>query len=248
MKIYTDKNNRLVGLEIVFYDKNKEERPKTDLDIGREKKAFFINNSLYDVLVEYLNRGGKLNDLIYDEKKNIFIQDKINEERFICSLETTQVVVIDLEKFRLNSDLRRHLKNVQEYELRELNEIPFEKIKEEYLYPSDKIILENEKSGRLKMLGDKRYFGLFYKDNLIAFVFLARISDFYQVLVLYYDKEINNSGYAIIYLIIEKLKSEGEELLNLGKLSRSNIGSDQFKKKWGRAEFINNVKNLKKML
>lgn len=229
MKIYLDKNKRVTGYEITFYDP-RGEVPKTHLDTGQEKYVVFLNHKQNKFIQDYLQNGGKVTDLLFN---NGFKESKQNLPPQVCGLDLHKTILVDLQTFKPNYEITRHLKDIQKYSFKELQTIPLEQIDMKYLYRSDEAVLKRVHAGTLTRGKNKRYFGLFDNSELVAFVFTINIKSTPQIAVLYHNEKYNDGGYFVLYSLINLLKSDGIEQLDLGGLSREESGINQFKRKWG---------------
>lgn len=232
MKIYLDSNNKVIGYETVFYDKKKEKRPITDLDNGNRQWGMFLSEKQNNFIREHLDKGGRITQLAL-RKDGTFLVENEQQKQGDC-VGCPKTVMVDTSTFKVNADIKRHLKNKEEYKFMELQNIPFDGIKEKYLYFFDKSIIEFEKRGKLntdKSL--KRYFGLFTENNvLVAFIYTLQ-KEIPIIMILYQDELFDNTGYIILSYLIDLFKKEGIRYLDLGGLTRQESGINQFKRKFG---------------
>lgn len=234
MKIYLDKNNQLTGYEMTFFDPKKK-RPKTDLKTGKEAKSAYLNEKQNRFIQRYIEKGGKITDLKFNGR---LIENKIKNKPFVCGFDKYKTIIIDVEKFRADSDLSRHLKDSEKYTIEELENIPIDKIDKKYLYYSDNFIIEKESQGGIPASGKKRFFALFNENkDLSAFSFII-FKPMPILLVLYHDERFNNAGYILINKIVEKLKDEKIKYFDLGGLTGKESGINQFKRKFGKEIFV----------
>lgn len=232
MKIYLDSNNKVIGYETVFYDKKKEKRPITDLDNGNRQWGMFLSEKQNNFIREHLDKGGRITQLAL-RKDGTFLVENGQQKQGDC-VGCPKTVMVDTSTFKVNADIKRHLKNKEEYKFMELQNIPFDGIKEKYLYFFDKSIIEFERKGKLntdKSL--KRYFGLFTENNvLVAFIYTLQ-KEIPIIMILYQDESFDNTGYIILSYLIDLFKKEGIRYLDLGGLTRQESGINQFKRKFG---------------
>lgn len=240
MKLYLDKNKRITGYEVTFYNP-RGKVPETHLDTGQEQYVAFLNHEQNKYMQEYLHKGGKVTDLIFDGN---FIESKQNLYPQVCGFDLHKTVIVDVQAFNPNYEITRHLKTIDAYVFEELLEIPIEKIQTKYLYHSDELVLKRVHAGTLTRGKNKRYFGLFDKEELVAFVFILDILTFPRMAVLYHNETYNDGGYQILFSLINLLKKEGITYLDLGGLTREESGINQFKRKWGKEIFASEVSKL----
>lgn len=239
MKIYLDKNKRVTGYDVVFFQP-KSPRPETNLETGQEDTIVFLTSKQDQYIRDYAQQGGLVTDLLFDGE---FREEKQVIPEAVCGYNLHQTVLVETQTYTLDADLKRHLQGMETYSFQELTTIPIEKIKEQYLYPSDKLILQKEYAGKLPVGRQKRYFGLFDNEILVAFIFLLSLSDHPKIGVLYQDEQYNNAGYWILHSLITHLTKENVELLDLGGLTSEESGINQFKKKWGKVVLTKDLYN-----
>lgn len=232
MKIYLDASNKLIGYEVVFYDKKKEKRPITNLDIGIDKKELFLNEKQNNFIRDFTDKDGRITQLSLNKDGTFSINDeaKINNECINCP----KTVIVSISHYKPNSDLQRHFKGKSSYIFKEINNIPLDSINEKYLYYFDKSVIQLEKNGKSPLDNKlKRYFGLFDKENkLVAFIYLVQ-QELPVISVLYHNEEYDNGGYIILNELIELFKKEKRKYLDLGGMTRKESGINQFKSKFG---------------
>ena len=232
MKIYLNSNNKVVGYETVFYDKKKEKRPITDLDNGNRQWGMFLSEKQNNFIREHLDKGGRITQLAL-RKDGTFLVENGQQKQGDC-VGCPKTVMVDISTFKVNADIKRHLKDKNAYEFRSLDEIPFDSLNEKYLYYFDKATLEFERTKRTMINpGSKRFFGLFNKENiLVAFIYLLQ-RETPTIMILYQDESFDNTGYIILSYLIDLFKKEGIRYLDLGGLTRQESGINQFKRKFG---------------
>lgn len=232
MKIYLDSNNKVIGYETVFYDKKKEKRPITDLDNGNRQWGMFLSEKQNNFIRDHLDKGGKVTQLAL-RKDGTFLIENGHQKPGDC-VGCPKTVMVDTSIFKVNADIKRHLKDKDIYEFKSLDEIPFDSLNEKYLYYFDKATLEFERTKRTMINpGSKRFFGLFNKENkLVAFIYLLQ-REAPTIMILYQDEEYDNTGYIILLNLIELFKKEKIKYLDLGGLTRNESGINQFKRKFG---------------
>lgn len=239
MKIYIDKIGRLTGYEMVFY---KGKRPKTRLETGHEARSTLLTIKQNRWILDYLDNGGRVTDLTYDRNSKELVEKKLERAAFVCGLDLHKTILVDTFNFKPNSDLKRHFQETSSYVFKELSEPPYDEIKSEYLYESDKMILELIKSGRIRpTVKNRRYFALYKGDVLAGFIFTNELKNLPQISILYQDEAYNNAGYIIVYNLVNLLKVEKVRYLDLGGLTREDSGINQFKQKWGKNVFAKDI-------
>lgn len=232
MKIYLDSNNKVIGYETVFYDKKKEKRPITDFDNGNRQWGKLLSEKQNNFIRDHLDSGGRITQLSL-KKDGTFSIENTQKKSGECT-GCPKTVMVDISLFKATSDLKRHFKDKDGYEFRELQDVPFDDIKEKYLYFFDRTIIQFEKDGRFKIDKSlKRYFGLYTKDKkLSAFVYTLQ-KEIPIIMVLYQDETYDNAGYIVLSYLIDLLKKEGGRYLDLGGLTKEETGINQFKRKFG---------------
>jgi hypothetical protein len=237
MRIFFDENNNIVGYSVIF---SKENKIKNKAKISTKNKNFNyldIDNDLAEkVLIKGIDK--------FEIKNNKLVEKNIIEEKKIDF--TTKKVIVDLENFRLSSDLKRHLKEKDNYEFKRVYKIKKEEIDFDYLYPSDRLILSEMCENCLKGKENIRVYALYYKENndLAALSYLSYFKNMFEVKILYHNEKYDNAGYIIIYYLIKELKEEGFKYLNLGSLTFLESGINQFKKKWGKVVSYNDLTKI----
>jgi len=239
MKIYLDPTNKIIGYETVFYDKKKEKRPITDLDNGNRQWGMLLNEKQNKYIQKHLDKGGKITQLTLKKDGSLTVNKPDEAKTKGNCTNCPKTIMIDTGLIKFNSDLMRHMKDKVLYTFKELDVIPFESIDESYLYFIDKSIIEFEKNGRYQIDRSlKRFFGLFDKDNhLVSFIYLFQ-REIPIMMLLYQDEKYDNTGYIILYYLIELFKKEGKKYLDLGGLTREESGINQFKRKFGQEILI----------
>jgi hypothetical protein len=234
MKIYLDSNKRLIGYEVVFYDKKKEKRPVTNLENDDKKSQLFLSEKQNNFIRDYADKAGKISDLILKDDGTFEESKRQTIVREGDCINCPKTVVVYIESFKPNSDLQRHFKDKALYTFKELNTIPFDSINDKYLYYFDKSIIEFEKNGRYQIDRSlKRFFGLFTSDNkLAAFIYIIQ-KEIPIIMILYQDEQYDNAGYIVLNYLIDLFKIEKKKYLDLGGLTKNESGINQFKRKFG---------------
>lgn len=228
MKIYIDKNNRVKAFEIIF-EKDLSVYKENHLK-GKDYKGILISENDYQFIIDNLNKGLKIDDFVFDGKKVIINKISSNNDCIDCLpyLKNNFTVIVDLSKFKVNSDLKRHLKNINDFYFKLDNNFDFSKIDKSKLNFKDAEIINliNKKKFSIKY----DFFVLFDKEeNFVGFclVFLEEIP---KIIVFY--SYIEDGGYILFFNIIKFYKSK-YKYLDLGGLTKEDSGINQFKKKWG---------------
>jgi len=238
MRIFFDENNNIVGYSVIF---SKENKIKNKAKISTKNKNFNyldIDNDLAEkVLIKGIDK--------FEIKNNKLVEKKVIEEKKLDF--TTKKVIVDLKNFIVNSDLRRHLKEKDNYEFKRVYKIKKEEIDFSYLYPSDRLILSEMCENCLKGKENVRVYSLYYKENndLAALSYLSYFQNMFEVKILYHNEKYDNAGYIIIYYLIKELKKEGFKYLNLGSLTFLESGINQFKKKWGKVVSYDDLRKIR---
>lgn len=232
MKIYIDDTNKLIGYEVVFYDKKIEKRPITNLDSGEHKRELFLSEKQNNFIRDYTDKGGKITQLSLNKDGTFTINKEVKKD--VGCKNCPKTVLVSIKHYEVNADLSRHFKDKSLYTFKELDTIPFDSINEKYLYYFDKSILDFEKNGHHKIERSlKRFFGLFDKDTkLVAFIYLMQKEN-PTIMILYHDEAYNNAGYIILSYLIDLFKEEKRDYLDLGGLTKDESGINQFKNKFG---------------
>lgn len=245
MIIYLNNENRIVGVDL-FYEEGKEIVP---IEINGIKTKYVVikNRNLQEKIrkiVEDSNKSPsfpKINEYIFDFEKKDFIFKPIEElVKPKKSNNCCKTVLVDLQNFKLNYDIRRHINklNESEFEFKRLGILPYHLLKKEYIYKKDELIYK-EFIGQDVSDDDRiRIYSLFKGDQIASLATLI-YRNLFTLLTLYW--EVSDASYLLLYKIICELKKENFKYLDLGGLTKEDSGINQFKKKWG---MIVNLKDL----
>lgn len=235
MIIYFNKENRIVGVDL-YYDKEKKIFP---IEInGVKTKYLIINNEnlqkkIYQIINNNQLTSPKISDYIYDfEKQDIVLQPVKNLIKAKNDNKCCQTVIVDLQNFNPDSDLKRHIKKVDEneFEFKRLGILPYHLLKKEYIYKKDDLIYK-EFIGQDVSGDDRIRIYSLLKNNKIASLITLIYKDLFTLLTLYW--EVSDASYLLLYKVINELKQENFKFLDLGGLTKDDSGINQFKKKWG---------------
>lgn len=236
MIIYFNEENRIVGVDL-FYEKERKINP---IEINGVKTKYLVinNEELQKKVFKIINNNElsspKISDYIYDIEKQDIVLKPVGSliQTKSTNNNCCKTVIVDLQNFTLNADLRRHIKKVNEneFEFKRLGILPYHLLKKSNIYSKDDLIYK-EFIGQDVSEDDRiRIYSLF-KNGEIASLITLVYKDLFTLLTLYW--EVSDASYLLLYKVINELKQENFKFLDLGGLTKEDSGINQFKKKWG---------------